>query len=197
MPEPTPAPRLLPRQPLPASDAPSDAALVGRVRAGEPEAFRALASRHMPRLWRLCAGMVDGASADELAQEALVRAWRRLDALQQPAAFGGWLLGIGRHLCLDALRRRPAPEPLREGLASAGGGPSDQALAGEQRERVRRAVQQLDERYRAAIELRYFAEASYDEIGSALGISFAGVNQRLTRARQRLRTLLGGAMEDQ
>lgn len=176
-----------------------DAGLVERARRGDGGAFGALARRYGARVAGLARGLAGRhGSVDDLVQEALLRAFRALPALDDPARFAGWLMQIARRSCLDQLRRTALDQGARRFLEAeaaarpdAGAHPTSdpRRLAEDDEEgaRVRAAVAALDEPSREVIELFYYAHASYDEIALALGLSRAGVNQRLTRARDRLR----------
>lgn len=183
---------------MPDLRADQDAALVARVRAGDRSAYRTLVAAHLPRVRRVCRGLVDAASADDIAQEALLRAWARLHALEQPGRFGPWLLSIARHACYDHHRRqRPVVALEADAEPAPSATPLERAEQDERAARVREAVHGLPEIYREVIELFHFAQAGYAEIAEVLGISVAGVNQRLTRGRKLLRARLGARTHEE
>ncbi|MBW2397320.1 MAG: sigma-70 family RNA polymerase sigma factor, partial [Deltaproteobacteria bacterium] len=112
--------------------------------------------------------------------------------------FRKWLLGIASHHCIDRLRRRQVEGRLfsAEDLdpeTHAGRGPSPlaSALDEEARQRVSLAIDALDDRYRAPLVLRYFAELSYREIAEQLELRPEQVGVLLHRAKDRLRRQLG------
>jgi RNA polymerase sigma-70 factor (ECF subfamily) len=158
----------------------SEAELVRQVIAGQPGARADLARRWAGRVAALCHARVARADvADELALQALRRAFRDLGTLDDAAHFGRWLCGIARDLCLDWLQARhdsPAPRPARNGHALPHG--ENDLLAG---------VEALPEMYREVLMLRYTADAGYLEIAEVLDITPATVRARLARARAMLR----------
>src|SRR5262245_37290400 len=88
-------------------DSPADADLVQAARAGNPTAFRALVERHKGLVYSLAYAILGNADrSDEVAQEALVTAWRRLDEMQEPGRFRGWISGITRLIARQARHRR-------------------------------------------------------------------------------------------
>jgi RNA polymerase sigma-70 factor (ECF subfamily) len=83
-----------------------DAALVEQARAGDPDAFGRLYDRWFDRVHDLAFRITnDTAAASDVAQDALLAAWQKLGTLEDPEAFGGWLLRITRNAALDRHRR--------------------------------------------------------------------------------------------
>ena len=81
-----------------------DAELVSGVRAGDPKAFEALVGRYQDMVYRLAYGIVgDWATAQDLVQDSFIRAYQRLEGLDDPARFGGWLRRIAFRLGMDHL----------------------------------------------------------------------------------------------
>jgi RNA polymerase sigma-70 factor, ECF subfamily len=135
-----------------------------------------------PRAVALARAIVGDADAEDVAQEAAIRAWRSLQTLADASRFGPWLMAIVRNLARNRLRdldveRRvpPAPAPERTG----------------EFERVRAAVEQLAEEHREVVRLRYEAGMSYEEIATTLDLHIDRVRSRLHEAKERLRELLG------
>jgi RNA polymerase sigma-70 factor (ECF subfamily) len=134
------------------------------------------------------------ADLDDLVQETFVRAYRGLDRLLDAARFGAYVYSIARNLCADWLRaRRPEVVSLeRVDLEPGDPRTTTGALrdAERQEERLvalRAAVGHLPEALREAVLLFYFEQRSYADMADLLGVTEAAINQRLTRARQRLR----------
>ena len=192
---------------LPMSDAPragaipesADTELVRRAASGDMRAFEALYRRHSGRVhgavWRL-SGMNE-ARAEELTQEAFVRAYRAFDRHDPAQPFIAWIMRIARNHCLDVLRRRSheaklfgdeavetaaAEAPAADGLGAA--------LTTERATAVNAAVAKLPERYRVPLALAYYADADYDDIATTLGITRNHVGVLLCRAKQLLRQSL-------
>ena len=111
--------------------------------------------------------------------------------------FPRWLMSVTSHYCVDLLRKRKvesrlfepaepgAPEPV-----SATPSPLQEVLTAESRDKVRRAVAALPERYRLPRALRYYNELSYDEIAATLELTRAHVATLIFRAKQELRHAL-------
>lgn len=173
-------------------------AQIERARSGETEAFGALFGSFGADVARLCARMLgSGADAEDAASETFLRARRAIDDYDASRPFRAWLLAIAAHRCIDHLRRRTREQKLfapteldAESLPHPGPSPLRGELDGERRRAVTRAIDQLPERYRAPLVLRYFAEQSYLEIGLELELSEAQVGMLLYRARRKLRELL-------
>lgn len=131
--------------------------------------------------------------AEDLLQESFMRVCQGIGQLREPASFESWLYGIARRVALEWVRsRRGAPAPLQtdEAPAPVPEEPADQPL-----DALRAAVAALPEEYRETLTLYYTRKLSYQEIAELQGISRAGVNQRLTRARAMLRANLSGHEE--
>lgn len=153
----------------------TDAELVTAARAGDRDAFAALAERHRPALLRACRGSADA------AQDALLVAMSGLDGLRDDDAFRAWLCGIGRNL---ARREARAPAfPLAEEIAWED---PDHLL----RDRVLAAVAALPPGQRDAVALFYLADLSHAQIAARLGISVGAVKTRLHKARAALQARL-------
>lgn len=171
----------------------ADAALAA---AGDTDAFERLVVRWQGRLlglaWRFCR---DRAMAEDMTQEAFVRAYRALPRFRSDAAFGTWLTAIALNTYRTALRDRPpVPVPLHEVLVP---GRSDGTVATlerqEQAETVRAQVLRLPEKYRTAMVLYYFQEQDVTETARILGVGESTLKGRLHRGRalleRRLRAL--------
>jgi RNA polymerase sigma-70 factor (ECF subfamily) len=173
-------------------------ALIERARSGETEAIGSLFGNFGDDVARLCARMLGyGPDAEDAAGETFLRARRGIDAYDESRPFRTWLLAIAAHHCIDRLRRRAREEKIfsptefdAEVLPSPGPSPLRGELDAERRRNVTAAVDALPERYRAPLVLRYFAEQTYAEIGTALDLSEAQVGMLLYRARRRLRDVL-------
>ena len=140
---------------------------------------RALATAH-----HLCG---DFETAQDLAQEAFVAAYRGLHSLQEPASFGPWLHGIVRNLCRKHLSRRPPPAAsLEQDSIPEPMTPPDQSVE------LASLLQTLPLADREILAARYLQELDYEEIAQMLGITVNNVRVRCFRARQALREALAG-----
>ncbi len=156
------------------------------------EEFTALASAGQEPLRRfllaLCEG--DAATADDLAQEALVNAYVASGSFRGAARFETWLFRIAYNCFIDRLRRRRLqPEPLDSSAALAVSG-SDATDAGFRHEDLYRALRQLPEKERAALLLFYMEDRPVKEVAAILDISAGSVRAYLTRGRQHIKTYL-------
>ena len=172
--------------------------LLAKAQAGDREAFSVLARRHQHQVFTLAmrlAGEHDLAA--DIAQEALLRAWRGIGSFRGDARFSSWLYRITVNVAWTQLRRRSRTQyaPL-EAVESTVASPSsfdDPELAFETanlRGRLRRALLRLPQRSRVVVVLRDVYHWSHAQIAEALGISVSASKVRLHRARKRLRTML-------
>lgn len=172
---------------------------VRRARDGDPVAFADLLRRYEGAALAVAHALLRNPdAAADAVQESMLRAWRRLDDLEDERRFPAWLCGIVRNYCTDILRRRPVL-PLDEAavqMPGREGAPDDGLKRREREQRIERALDQLDEVSRAAVVLRYFEDMSSKQIGEMLKLSPAAVDMRLSRARQELRPLLADLLEE-
>ena len=178
----------------------ADRGLVDAAAAGSREAFDELVLRYQGPVLNLVRAMTAGdADAEDLAQEAFVRAWRSIGAFRSDSTFRTWVFGIainlvrthrGKRSRLRRLFWSPAPadtatDPLERASMSDG---IETPLA--MREVIDRALATLPEDMRAAVVLRDVQGLDYREIAETLGLPIGTVESRIFRARQRLRPLL-------
>lgn len=180
----------------PAAPAALDRELVERARQGEPAAFRALVERHHGRAIALAGRLTGGRDdAEEVAQDAFVRAWRALPSFRGEAAFGTWLFRIVTHVALDRraeLARRRAREVAVDDaiLDAAAGDPGPGADAGEDRVTARVRLELLaglSEAQRTAVTLHYLEDRPVLEVAQAMGVPENTVKTHLSRARAAMR----------
>ena len=160
--------------------------LVSSAAAGDAGAFEELVRRHAPRVRALCLSMLrDEAEADDAAQEAFLKAWRKLSSFGGESSFATWLHRIAANQCLDALRvrARRRSEPLEAAPEPAS--PSG-AAALEAADLAARLLAALPEDQRLALTLRELQGLSYEEIAAVMECSLDSVKARLRRARRTL-----------
>ncbi|MBI5762334.1 MAG: sigma-70 family RNA polymerase sigma factor [Planctomycetes bacterium] len=170
--------------------------LLACSRAGDTAAFGRLVELYADRVVTVCARMVrDRGVAEDLAQEAFVKAWQSLASFDGRSAFYTWLYRIAMNLCLSE-RRRPrrvvnmADEGLANRRESGEALPGDAAELKEEHARVLTALAELDEEHRAVVVLRDVQGLDYEEIAGILGVPRGTVKSRLHRGRMELRERL-------
>lgn len=174
----------------------SAADLVERARQQDADAFAILVRRFERVVLSVAFDVTgDAHAANDIAQDAFIRAWERLGELREPARFGTWLCGIVRNLAIDRLRRKRRLEPLTCDTLGAHHDrwthdPVHEACSRESTALIADAIHDLDEVGRKAVTLRYYEDLPSKEIGTELGISADAVDMRLIRARRRLRAAL-------
>lgn len=167
-----------------------DAADAARVLAGELDAFQGIVQRWQHRLLNLAYQFCrDRAMAEDMAQEAFLKAFRSLAAFRGESAFSTWLTAIALNVYRSRLRAEGQPllslDPARTFGRESGvlRGMIDRQNA----ESVRKAVLTLPPLYRDAILLFYFEEKSVAEAASVLGIAEGTLKARLHRGRELLK----------
>ena len=169
-----------------------DAQLVASARRGSNAAFEQLARRHSPALRSFLRGVCrDHAWADDVAQNTLIRAWQRLDQLNDPAAFKSWLFGTGWRLVSEDRRsagRRSRREQdwsdTQEQLRPDGIN-ADEKLA------LEAAMQELSPDQRAVISLCLAGGWSHGEAAEVLDMPVGTIKSHIKRGRIKLLAALG------
>ena len=185
---------------LPASIAwVDDGALIERVRAGDTAAFGELVERHRGAVYRASlAALGNEADAEDIAQEALVLAYRRIDQFRGDASVRTWMISIAWRLSLS--RRRRLSWKVRrmftssaglDGVRSEGASPEMRLQTAEMMATVRRHIRQLPPKLRDALLLAAAADLTQDELAATLHIPPATFRGRVRDARLRLKKALG------
>ncbi len=179
-----------------------DGALMRRLARGDEAAAREIVTRFAKPLGRFAGGMLnDPAEGEDVAHEAIMRLWRGAGDWRPDGAIGGWLRRSAYRLAIDRIRRRKrmAPDPEAAGLDTTPdtrADPEAAAFGGEVGDRVRRALDRLPERQRAALVLAQFDGLTGAEIAEALDSTPEAVESLLARARRQLRRDLADAYDD-
>lgn len=170
--------------------------------AGDESGYQRLLDRHRQGIYGMAYRMLgDAEDANDVAQEAFVKAFTSLEKYDRRFKFSSWLYRIATNLCIDTLRRRKGHtisldaededgRDLKSRLPDRNSDPSDLVQRSERGAIIKRALEKLDAKYRTVIVLRHDQELSYEEIASILGLPVGTVKVRVHRARQRLRDLL-------
>ena len=174
---------------------PAEARLLAEARGGSLLAFEEIVRRYQRRVYGIALRIVRRHEvADDVAQEAFMRAHQALSSVDLTRPFGPWIGRIASNLAINHVRAPQArEEQLPEGHAETPApalGALDMVLEREAREVLARALAGLPAEQRAVFALRTFEELSYREIAESLDISIGTVMSRLSRARERLRAAL-------
>ncbi|MBA2260105.1 MAG: sigma-70 family RNA polymerase sigma factor [Acidobacteria bacterium] len=169
-----------------ADHAAEDARLVLRARGGDAAAFSRLYDRYSRMIHGILLARVSRLDVDDLVQDVFLAAWRRLDNLRDPGAFGGWLSMIARNRATDFHRSRvdavALPDTLEAHDATAANAEASAALD---------VIRQLPTAYRETLILRLVEGMTGPEIASRTGLTAASVRVNLHRGMKLLREKLG------
>lgn len=191
-----------------------DAELVRRVRRGDPAAHELVMRRYNRRLFRAARGIVtDDSEAEDVVQEAYVRAFLRIDQFTGPDGLGAWLTRIAVNEALARMRRGARVvfledhinqgasirdhAPTRDNMASSRPGPEQLAASDELGRLLEHAIDQLPDDFRAVFMLRAVEGLNVAETAESLGIRPETVKTRFHRARAQLKKTLANQVVDQ
>ena len=189
----------------------SDLELVEQAQRGNRAAFDVLVLRYQHNVMKLVMRYIrDAMEAEDVAQEAFIKAYRALPGFRGDSAFYTWLYRIVTNVAIDSLRRKgfkktaefddeiaatqvepgsktvPRPDPMpHQGLERE-----------EIRQRIEHAINKLSPEHRAVIVMKEVEELQYNEIAEVLGCSIGTVMSRLFYARKKLQTLLRDVYEN-
>lgn len=172
--------------------------LIDRALQGDRDAFTQLVEENQDRLFASMLQITGSPDeAEEVVQEAFIRAFTKLDTFQRNSQFFTWLYRIGFNTALTRKRRKRVRVSLDQWRENNGLEVSDSADAVDEpmlrRERigmVRGALQALSDDHRSILVLREMQDHSYEDIAEILDISIGTVRSRLSRARQQLKVTL-------
>jgi len=177
---------------------PSDYELLLGFGRGDPQAGHAFVQRYQRRVYGLAQKLVgDRRQAEDIAQEALIRAWRNADSFDaRRGSVSSWLLTITRNLAIDAVRKKSAQptEPnsiLFAELPAQGAEPDDAATVADDTDRVRAALRLLPDEQRRALLLAAFYGLSAREVSEAEAIPLGTAKSLIRSSLRKMRSLLG------
>lgn len=182
-----------------AQEALQDARMVERVIAGDAEAYGELVSRHMRRAFSVAYRILEQREdAEDVVQDAFIRALEHIDQLDRSRAFRPWLLRIVVNRALNARRSRRvrAATELNDSAAASGPLPDRQAERGDLRARVAALLQALPEKQRLIVQLADLEGLTSVEIGRIMELADGTVRWHLHEARRTLREALAPIRED-
>ena len=183
----------------------SDSVAVARVLRGEGDAYRMLVERHSRFLFRVAFRITGNVSdAEDVVQEAFLRAFRSLHLYDARATFSTWMHRIAANCALDMVRKRnrrmetvvadmgddEAKREILTQIPSSGPGTDRVVYSSQVRDHVRLAMEDLSPLERSAFVLRHFEGNSIDEISTTLAVSENAAKQSIFRAVQKLRRAL-------
>ena len=171
--------------------------MVTRVLAGDTAAFELLMRRHNQRLYRAARAILrDDAEAEDVMQDAYVRAYQHLDQFAGRAKFSTWLTRIAVHEALARVRRRSRFDAIESMIESTGEtmtfashapSPEQEAVRAQSSALLEAAILDLPAGYREVLVMRDIEELNTTETAECLGLSEENVKVRLHRARALLR----------
>ena len=184
--------------------------LLARARNGDADAFAALCETHRRRVWRVVSTVTrNGSEAEDLAQEAIVRAWTAFQKYRGEAAFETWLCRIALNAAHDhqrsAWKRRVwlfSGRPENNGAEPSAlpgailPGPHEDAERREAQRRIRAAVAQLKKPERVPIWMIYFEEFSLADVARLEGIAESTIRSRVKAGLKRLERVLNDLNPD-
>jgi RNA polymerase sigma factor (sigma-70 family) len=180
-----------------AAEATSDESLLAAIAVGDEDAGLMFIRRYQRRVYGLALSMVgDSAMAEDIAQEAMVRAWRHAQVYDtRRGSVAAWVLTITRNLSIDAMRvKRATPtDPtdfIELGLMSAETSPDQATLDSEVAQRLRRALINLPVEQRRAVVLASFYGLTAKEVGTREDIPLGTAKTRIRTGLLRLRAAL-------
>ena len=188
----------------------SDDLLIERIKAGDMAAYNDIVARYYDRIFaRVSQLLKNKQDAEEVTQDAFIRAHRGLENFRGDASFSTWLYQIATNLAHNRywywFRRKrdqsiSLDHPLTDDgsltlenvMPCAGESPAEAAVTQELVDRVSECMRGLNEKHKEVLILRNVKNLSYDEIAQQLEISVGTVKSRIARARDSLRDLMGG-----
>jgi RNA polymerase sigma-70 factor (ECF subfamily) len=174
-----------PTLPEPAADLDEVTTWALRAQHGDPVAEAAFVRATQVEVWRLAAAIVDSGSADDLAQETYLRAFRALPAFEARSSARTWLLGIARRACADHLRQVVRRRRLKDRLAAEAPLATPPADPGDGYD-CADLIAGLPEERRGAFVLTQLLGLSYIEAAEVEGVPIGTIRSRVARARAEL-----------
>jgi len=179
-----------------ARDERADADLVARLRRGDPSAFEQVVRQHQQRVYNLAFRMLRRhEDAEDVTQEAFLKAFEALPRFRGEAAVGTWVCRIAANLCVSWLRSKARRGEVTTDPTAIQDHQKDVAdpAAGELARAARAAVAQLPAKYRLAVTAYYLEGRSYEESARVVGVRVRALKTQLHRARKMLREMVRDA----
>ena len=177
---------------------PADREIYQAAIQGDRDAFELIIRSSSRTLFAIAYGVLqDRAEAEDVVQDALIKAWKSRWRVRDPEKFPAWLATIARHRARDIARRRrsvPLEDELSHMPDPSATNAVEQARAAEVNGRVHAALAELPETHRVALSLRYFDSLDYATIEQTLGLTNGALRGILGRALQTMRKRLQPAL---
>lgn len=185
----------------------SDGAYARRVQNGDRAAFRVLIERYEGMVFDLAHQYADSPEeAEDLAQDAFLRAFRRIGDLRKPDRFSSWLYGIALNRCRDYAKNvrretyafsRTEEQDEADALPGNSRRQDDELVAEEESEQLWAALEELSSTYATPFLLKYRDGMTYKAMSKRLDVSVSALKVRVHRARKKLRNLLDARYDEQ
>ncbi len=180
-----------------------DTALVKRAKDGDGKAYDELILLYKDAVYGIIFRMVrNKQEAEDLTQEAFIKAYNSINSFNEEYAFSTWLFKIATNNCIDFFRKRKLKtqsmdqtirykdDTIKQEYADPEESSDRGLLTSEKSQLIRDAIDQLPEKYRTAIVMRHTEEKSYEEIAQILKLPLGTVKARIFRAREMLKKSL-------
>jgi RNA polymerase sigma-70 factor (ECF subfamily) len=181
----------------------TDSTLINQAKSGDAQAYDKLLNKYRNSVYNLVYRMVrDIEEAEDLTQEAFIKAFNSLAQFNEDYAFSTWLYKIATNNCIDFFRKRKLQtlsldkpiqykdSEIHQEIPDPELNPEKSILASERSSIIREAIETLPEKYYTAIVLRHTEEKSYEEISEILRLPIGTVKARIFRAREMLNKAL-------
>lgn len=173
----------------------TDTEAVAKVQTGDQDAYRVLVERHSQSVFRLAYRITrNEQDAEDLVQEAFLRAYRHIHDFDGRASFPTWVYRIAANASLDVVRGRKRTTPEMPELKDPQPTPERQAAGRQMHERLEQAMDELTTQERAAFVMRHFEHLPISEIAVSLDLRENATKHSIFRAVKKLRAALGAAI---
>lgn len=159
---------------------------------GNLDAWGEIVRRYRDATYGIALGILkNSADAEDIAQDAFIRAYQKLHLYDMSKRFSTWLFTITANLAKNRLRRERVLAPLKDTIPLLGGeDPADAADRDARRSLIHEALESLDEKYRTPLVLRFYGELDYREVADALGVAEGTIKTRIHRGKKALKDRL-------
>ena len=177
----------------------NDSELINRAKSGDSKAYEGLLKKYRNSVYNLVYRMVrDAEEAEDLTQEAFIKAFNSLASFNEEYAFSTWLYKIATNNCIDFFRKRKLQtysldkpiqykdSEIQHEIPDPDLNPEKSIMARERSRTIQEAIKTLPEKYYTARILRHNGEKSYEEIAEILNLPLGTVKARIFRAREML-----------